>query len=74
MGLDITAYRQLVLAQGTEAFDDTSELRWQDGWIQLYLHPEWPERADGLLDRHAYRAADSFFFSRWQLLRLQPMA
>ena len=59
MGLDITAYRKLTPANGNEAFDETGELKYEDGWIQLCKNHDFPGSADDIQDRHAYKAEDS---------------
>ena len=59
MGLCITTYRKLTPANGNEAFDETGELKYEDGWTQLYKSPDFPGRADDIQDRHAYKAEDS---------------
>jgi len=63
MGLDITAYRHLTPANGNEAFDDTGELKYEDGWVQLYKNPDFPSRADDVNDQHAYKYVDSYGFA-----------
>lgn len=60
MGLDVIAYRQLTEAKGNEAFDETGELR--DGWFQVNVNSDFPQRADALMDQHAYKYAESHHF------------
>lgn len=59
MGLDITCYRQLTKAIGNEAFNDTGELKYGDGWEQLFHNWHFPGRADDIQDGCAYRSMDS---------------
>lgn len=60
MGLDITAYSKIAEAEENEAFDETGELH--DGFVQLYVNPDFNGRADEIKNRHAYRIGDSFSF------------
>ena len=55
MGLDITPYRNLVLANGNEAFDETGELKYDEGWHQMFVNPDFPSQADKIEDHKAYR-------------------
>ncbi|WP_414616619.1 hypothetical protein [Stenotrophomonas muris] len=59
MGLDITWHRCLSKASGNEGFDEHGEIRWADGWVQFYVNPDFPGRADEIVDRAAYRSAES---------------
>lgn len=58
MGLDITANRRILPAEGTEAYDDAGELLYDEGWFELVVNPDFPGREDGLEDGRAYRVAD----------------
>lgn len=60
MGLDITAYKGLVLANGNDGFDEVGELK--DGFESFYVNEDFPGRADDIKSRHAYTATDSFGF------------
>jgi hypothetical protein len=62
MGLDIMAYRKLTPANGNEAFYETGELKYEDGWTQFYKNLDFPGRADDIQDCHAYKAEDSEVF------------
>lgn len=74
MGLDITAYRGLVPAKGKEAFDESGELLYDEGWFRLHPSDDFPGRADEIKDGQAYKAAEEFGFtcggysrySRWR--------
>jgi len=74
VGLDITWYRGLTKAVGAEGFDDEGEVKYEDGWFQVYKNSDFPGRADDLENRKAYRAAESDGFragaysgySRWR--------
>lgn len=55
MGLDITAFSKLKKAVGNEAFDDSGELKYKDGWVRLNKNYDFPGRADDIDDRHAYK-------------------
>jgi hypothetical protein len=59
MGLDITWYRGLTKAVGSEGFDDEGEVKYGDGWFKVYKNPDFPRRADDLEDRKAYKAEES---------------
>lgn len=59
MGLDITWHRGLTMAAGNEGFDEDGEIRDGDGWVQFYVNPDFPGRADDIVDRAAYRSEDS---------------
>ena len=62
MGLDVTAYKNIEMANGNEAFDETGELKCEEDWFQLYLNPHYSERASEIKDEHAYKAEDSYHF------------
>lgn len=62
MGLGITAYRKLTPAQGNEAFGETGELMYDEGWVQLYANPDFPTQADDIKDDHAYRYEETIRF------------
>lgn len=55
MGLDITAYSNLIPGQPGEGFDADGDVLWDDGWVRLYENPDFPGRADGLDCSLAYR-------------------
>lgn len=55
MGLSITAYSKITPANGNEAFDDTGELKYKDGWVQFNKNSDFPGRADDIEDGHAYK-------------------
>lgn len=58
MGLDISTYRKLVLANGNEAFDETGELKYEEGWHQMFVNHNFPSQADGIEDGKAYRGEE----------------
>lgn len=59
MGLDITAYRQLQLAESPELDDDgypTGDA------VKLYVNSNFADRAEGIRDKGVYEFADSMDF------------
>jgi hypothetical protein len=58
MGLDITWHSKLTKAVGNEAFDNHGELRYDDGWFQPWVNPEFPGRADELESKAGYRSEE----------------
>ena len=73
MGLDISWYRGLIRAVGTEGLDDDGEAKYDEGWHTLYENPDFPGRCDDV-PRGRYRADESGGFhcgaystySRWR--------
>lgn len=61
MGLDITAFRNLQLADPSEAFED-GELVWDGNYVQVYANDDFPGHHDPLQNRAAYTYEDSFSF------------
>ena len=59
MGLDITAYRGLTKANGSEAFDERGEVKEDEGWERFYLNGDFPGRADEIDDGCAYKSEAS---------------
>lgn len=55
MGLDIAIYQNLKMAKGNEAFDDKGELKWDENWVQFYVNPDFPGRANEIEDGKAYK-------------------
>lgn len=64
MGLGITAYKNITMSSGNEAFDDEGDLIQGDPnkWFQVYKNVNFPGRADDIEDRKAYKAEDSVGF------------
>ena len=61
MGLDITAYKEIVKAQNGEAFDEAGELKWTDGWFEIHINRDFPGRADDLQEA-PHKAEEEFRF------------
>lgn len=61
MGLDISAYRQLVMVENPELDADGSPIDW-DGKFQAFTSDEFASQAEGIIDRAVYTYADSMGF------------
>ena len=74
MGLDIIAHKCIVEATGSEAFDEEGELKWEEGWFQVYVNPDYPDRAKNISGGLAYKSKEKIGFragsysgySRWR--------
>lgn len=63
MGLDITAYANITIAGPDDApFDETGEVRYDDGWEQFFVNYDFPAQADDIKNGHAYRYQDDKCF------------
>ncbi len=61
MGLDISAYKGLVLANEGEGFDETGE-DIEDGFACFYVNEDFPGREGTIKNRRAYKYDDCFGF------------